>query len=402
MGKIEAGMQLLRNDFEHLIEQSALQALQYRHRLHSRPELAFDEHETSDFVAAILSGLPGLRVHRGLAGTGVAAVLGRAGPMIGLRAELDALPIHEKNTFAHRSQIDGRMHACGHDGHTAMLLGAATVLSQLYEDSLDSGRVCFIFQPAEENEGGARRMIDEGFLDRFPLQSIYAIHNWPAIREGVFGFKAGPIMAACDRFDLTVHGTGAHAAMPQNGSDTILASSALIQALHAMQSRKNPMEPAVLSVTSIHGGEAYNILPDRVCLRGTLRTFDPITRERLISQARHIIAGVESAYDVRIQFTLTEGYPATVNSEKETLFARDVAVRYFGEENVVYPVVADTGSEDFSCFLEKVPGSYIWLGSGLKAGGLHNPNYDFNDNLLKTGIGFWTALAMEFLRRIPV
>lgn len=394
----------MEKDWQQLVSRAAEQAVVYRHRLHSRPEIAFEERETSDYVAETLKSYEHLQVHRGLAGTGVVAVLGEGGPMIGLRAELDALPMQEHNTFAHRSQIPMRMHACGHDGHMAMLLGAARVLSQLHGQSPLSGRVCFIFQPAEENEGGARRMIDEGFLDRFPLQSIYAMHNWPGMREGVFGLKIGPIMAAYDRFDITIRGTGAHAAMPQNGSDTILASSALVQALHSMQSRKSPMEPAVLSVTSIHGGEAYNILPDSVSLRGTLRTFDRATRESLLSRTRHITTGIESAYDVRIDFAVTEGYPATVNSEQETLFARDVAVALVGEENVVFPVVPDTGSEDFSCFLEKVPGSYVWLGNGPKAGGctLHNPNYDFNDSLLKTGIGFWTALSRDFFRRMSV
>lgn len=394
----------MEKDWQTLVSQAAMQAVAYRHRLHARPEIAFEERETSQFVAETLQGFGHLQIHRGLAGTGVVAVLGEEGPMIGLRSELDALPLQEQNTFEYRSEIPGRMHACGHDGHMAMLLGAARVLSTLHARNPFPGRICFIFQPAEENEGGARRMIEEGFLERFPLEEIYAIHNWPGMPEGVFGLKTGPIMAAFDRFDITVRGTGAHAAMPQNGTDSILAASTLVQALHAMQSRKNPAEAAVLSVTSIHGGETYNVLPDAVHLRGTLRTFDRTLREEMLSRTRHIAAGVAAACGVTIDVDVQEGYPATVNSEKQTLFARDVARFLAGEENVVFPVVPDTGSEDFSCFLERLPGSYVWLGNGPKAGGcmLHNPTYDFNDRILKTGIGFWTALALHYFRRISL
>lgn len=375
---------------ENTIRTAADSARKWRHALHAHPELALHETETSRMLAAILKDL-GWEVHGGIAGTGLVALLGEGQRCLGLRCELDALAMHEANTFAHRSCIAGRMHGCGHDGHMAMLAGAAMVLAQTHDRS--KGRICLIFQPAEENEGGARRMIDEGLLDRFPLSAIYALHNWPALPTGTFGLRPGAIMAAFDRFELRILARGAHAAQPQNGSDAILAQASIVQSLHAMQSRKNPMDAAVLSVTSVNGGQTYNVLPEEVSLKGTLRTFDPLTRDALLERTRHILAGAEMAHDVRIEMHLDQGYPATVNREQETELARQAALDTVGVDRVEFPVRPDTGSEDFSCFLEKVPGSYVWLGNGPERGALHNPRYDFNDENLATGIAFWVNLT---------
>lgn len=383
---------------EEVLQSAAVRAREWRRILHSKPELAFEEKETAAFLSRLLREM-GLRVETGIGGSGVVAVLGEKGPLLGLRCELDALPLEEKNVFEYRSLVPGRMHACGHDGHMAMLAGAADVLCSLFRERPSIGRICFIFQPAEENEGGARRMIEEGFFDRYPLDAIFAMHNWPGLEAGSFGLRTGAIMAAFDRFEIHVRGTGSHAAMPQEGNDVILAQAGIVLGLHAMQSRKNPMEPAVLSVTAVHGGEAFNILPEEVHLRGTLRTFHPDARAKMIERTRHILAGMETAYGVRTEFSLQEGYPPTVNTEAETLLAREAAILTAGANRVVFPVIPDTGSEDFACFLEKVPGSYVWIGNGTGTGRLHNPRYDFNDEILATGISFWVNLSRIFFER---
>lgn len=378
---------------EDIIQAAASAAKRLRHELHARPELALEENETARTLAAILEGL-GWEVHAGIGGTGLVALLGEGERALGLRCELDALAMHEGNTFDHRSTIPGRMHACGHDGHMAILVGAAQALAQIHSRS--TGRLCLIFQPAEENEGGAMRLISDGMLERFPLSAIFALHNWPALPVGTFGLRSGAIMAAFDRFEIRILARGAHAAQPQNGSDAILAQAAIVQALHAIQSRKNPIDPAVLSITSVQGGHTYNVLPEEVLLKGTLRTFDAGTRERLIDQTRHILSGAELAFDVQVLLRLDQGYPATVNRDSETELARKAALATVGPERVEFPVRPDTGSEDFSCFLEKVPGSYVWLGNGSDRGALHSPLYDFNDDILATGIAFWVNLARMY------
>lgn len=369
-----------------------------RHDIHAHPELGLAEFRTSDQVAAFLERC-GIEVHRGLAGTSVVGVLksGQGSRMIGLRADMDALPIEELNEFPHRSRAPGRMHACGHDGHTAMLLGAARVLS---ERRSFNGTVVFIFQPAEESVGGARIMLEEGFIEKFPVKSIYGLHNWPGLPLGQFAVHPGPVMACADGIDIVVRGHGAHAAMPHLGSDVILAASHLVSAIQSISARAiDPLENIVVSISRFHAGEAYNVLPEEARLGGTVRAFRPEIRDQAEALLTRLCNGVATAFGVQVQMDYRRGYPPTVNSAAEAEHCAQVAAGLVGEAAVRRDLNPSMGAEDFAYFLRERPGCYVWLGNGPGEGGctLHNPHYDFNDAAAPLGIRYWVALAESLL-----
>ncbi|HTY03416.1 MAG TPA: M20 aminoacylase family protein [Rhodocyclaceae bacterium] len=373
----------------------------FRRDLHAHPELAFEEARTSGAVAAGLERL-GIEVHRGLARTGVVGrlILGSGkGPSIGLRADMDALPVVEANTFAHRSQHEGRMHACGHDGHTAMLLGAAEVLAARRAAGPD-GIVHFIFQPAEETEGGGRVMVEEGLFKRFPMERVFGLHNWPGLPAGSFAILSGPVMAGTDRFEITITGKGGHAAMPQQATDTVLAGAALVQGVQALISRGiDPQDAAVISITRFHAGNVDNILPDRAVLGGTVRTFDPDMQSALEAGLRRICHSVEVAHQVEIRVDYQRGYPPTVNDAAAAALCRQAAHDVVDGAPVVDDAKPSMGAEDFAYLAQAVPGCYAWLGNGPGAGGcmLHSAHYDFNDDIIAIGIRYWVRLAERAL-----
>jgi len=372
----------------------------WRRDFHRHPETAFEEHRTSNVVAGLLAAF-GLEVHRGLAKTGVVATLrvGRGTRAIGLRADLDALPIQEENAFPHRSSYDGRMHACGHDGHTTMLLGAAKYLA---ETRRFDGTVHFIFQPAEENEGGGRVMVEEGLFERFPCEAVYGMHNWPNMPVGQFGATPGPVMASFDIFEITVAGRGAHGAMPHLAIDPVVAGSALVQALQTIVSRAvNPTDAAVVTVTQFHAGDAWNVIPGHAVLRGTTRGFRPEVQDQLEAGIRRVTAGIDAAYGTSSTVRYERRYPPTINSPRETGTAVEALTRVVGEANVLTDLAPTMGSEDFAFMLQAKPGCYVWIGNGPGEGGcvLHNPRYDFNDEVLPFGASYWATLVEHVLAR---
>jgi hippurate hydrolase len=378
----------------------------WRHDLHTHPETAFAEHRTGELVAQLLESF-GITVDRGVARTGVIGTLVGSksggskpgGPAIALRADMDALPIQEKNGFPHASTHEGRMHACGHDGHTAMLLGAAKYLA---ETRNFAGTVHFIFQPAEENEGGARLMIEEGVLQRYPVDSVYGMHNWPGLPAGQFAIRPGPMMAAFDIFEITIAGRGAHAAMPHLGIDPIVAAAQIVTGLQTIASRNiHPLEGAVVSVTQIHGGDTWNVIPDSVVLRGTTRSFDPAVRDMIEPAIRRIAEGICASLGAGMAMRYERRYPPTVNSAAEAERAAAAAVVLVGSDNVRHDMLPSMAAEDFACFLEKRPGAYIWIGNGAGADQamLHNPHYDFNDEILALGASYWARLAESVLEK---
>lgn len=371
----------------------------WRRDLHAHPEIAFEEHRTADIVARLLESF-GIAVERGIARTGVIGTLSGSRPggrAIALRADMDALPIEEKTGLSHASQHSGRMHACGHDGHTAMLLGAARYLA---ETRNFAGTVHFIFQPAEENEGGARVMIEEGVLDRYSVEAIYGMHNWPELPAGQFAIRPGPMMAAYDIFEITVLGRGAHGAMPHHGIDPIVAAAQIVNGLQTIASRNiDPLEGAVVSVTQIHGGDTWNVIPDSVVLRGTTRSFAPAVRDALEPAIRRVAEGVCAALGAEMTMRYERRYPPTVNSPAETEIAATTAAALVGGDNVRRDLLPSMGAEDFACFLERKPGAYIWIGNGAgrDRAMLHNPHYDFNDEILALGASYWARLAETVL-----
>jgi amidohydrolase len=378
------------------LEELARELVDVRRDIHQHPELAFDEHRTADLVAEKLASW-GLEVHRGLAKTGVVGTLraGSSNQAIALRADMDALPIHEANQFDHRSDYDGKMHACGHDGHSTMLLGAAKVLSQT--KNFD-GVVHFIFQPAEEGGGGGRVMIEEGLFDMFPAEQVYGMHNMPGIPAGTFAMRPGPIMASYDSFDITVRGKGTHAAMPHLGIDPIMVASELVSALQSIVSRSvNPMDQAVLSVTKIHAGDAYNVIPEEVHIAGCTRSFSPRVQELLEQNMGRVIEGVTAAHGATFDFNYQHGYPATVNTEDGVTAAAGAAIDVVGDGKVDTDTPPLMGSEDFAFMLQERPGSYIFIGNGVGDGPggcmVHNPSYDFNDDIAITGVRYWARLV---------
>jgi hippurate hydrolase len=373
----------------------------WRRELHTHPELAFEEHRTSEFVAKKLSEF-GLEVHRGLAHTGVVGVLKSGngdGPRIGLRADMDALPIEEQTNLPHSSKIEGKMHACGHDGHTTMLLGAA---KHLAAHPNFSGTVYFIFQPGEESAGGGELMVKEGLFEKFPMETVYGMHNWPGLPVGEIAVASGPVMAASDTFWIKITGKGGHAAMPHQGVDTVVVSAHIVTALQTISSRTiDPADPVVVSVTQIHGGDATNIIPEEVTLAGTARTFSKQARDMVEPAMRRIVNGICTTFGASAEFNFERGYPATVNSAAETGIAAEAAGRLLGGEHVHNDRKPSMGSEDFAYMLEKKPGSYIWVGAGEDRAQLHNPHYDFNDEILPIGVGYWATLVEDQLPKQP-
>ena len=367
--------------------------IRWRRELHAHPETAFEETWTSDRVAELLESF-GVEVHRGIATTGVVGVLeGRdPGPGVGLRVELDALRVQELTQLPHASQQAGVMHACGHDGHMAMLLGAAKVLAASRDFA---GTATFIFQPAEELAGGAQRMVEEGLFDRFPMERIFALHNFPDLPAGVLGIRPGPILAAGDIFEIVVHGRGTHGAMPQLGIDPIVVCSAIVQALQTVVSRRIPaLESGVVSVTQIQAGDAFNVIPDRCTLRGTCRSHQPAIREQIEGEVRQLTQGIATAHGAEVEINFQTLVPPTVNASAEAERAAVAAEQVVGAAQIVREFPPSMGSEDFAYFLAERPGAMLGLGSGLGEGGhpLHSPHYDFNEEILCIGASFWVKL----------
>ncbi|MDH3235000.1 MAG: M20 family metallopeptidase [Alphaproteobacteria bacterium] len=370
----------------------------WRRDLHAHPELGFKEERTADIVADKLTSF-GIPIHRGLATTGVIGTLSRGTSKraIALRADMDALPLQEKNSFAHKSKHDGKMHACGHDGHTAMLLGAAKYIAD--RGDFD-GTVHFIFQPAEEGGGGGRVMVRDGLFSKFPCDGVYGMHNWPGMEAGTIGVRAGPMLASADFFRITVTGTGGHGAMPHLANDPVVVGAEMVTALQTIASRSaDPVEAVVVSVTQFHAGTAGNVIPDEAKLSGTCRTLSSEARDLVEERVRRIVKGVAEAHGVKADVGYHRGYPVLVNSVEETERARMAAATVVGADNVVVDPPPEMGAEDFAYMLQAKPGSYVWLGNGGAAGGclLHNPNYDFNDDVAPIGASYWVSLVEQEL-----
>ena len=370
----------------------------WRRDIHAHPELAFEEHRTAAVVAEKLASF-GIHVDTGIAGTGVVGTLkrGRGNRAIGLRADLDALPIHEANDFEHKSKNPGLMHACGHDGHTTMLLGAARHLAEHGEFE---GTVYFIFQPAEENEGGGRAMVEAGLFDNYPMEAVYGMHNIPGMPVGSFAVKPGPMMAAFDIFELTIKGKGGHAAMPHLATDPVIIGTKVVDAYQSIVSRVvDPNEPAVLSVTQFHAGDAYNVIPDDVKISGCTRCFSPRVQSLFETQMKQIATEICSAWGASCEFKYERRYPPVINSEQEASLAGEVASDISGAGNVYLNPKPSMGSEDFAYMLQEKPGAYIWIGNGDGEGScmVHNPGYDFNDEILPLGATWWVKMAEKSL-----
>lgn len=384
--------------------QSEIQSI--RRDIHAHPELCYQEHRTAALVAAKLAAW-GIEVTTGVGGTGVVGTLRRGSSTrsVGLRADMDALPLQEHNTFDHASQHEGRMHACGHDGHTAMLLAGARWLS--LHGGFD-GIVHFIFQPAEEGGAGAQRMIDDGLFERFACEAVFGMHNWPGSATGTFGVTPGPMMASSSEFEITVQGKGAHAAMPHLGVDPVLVATHLVQALQSIITRnKRPIDTAVLSVTEIHAGNATNIVPDSAIIRGTVRTFTTDTLDLVESRMQSITEQLPPAFGATGSMHFHRNYPPTINDPAQTAFAVSVLKDLVGEANVDAACEPTMGAEDFAFMLQVKAGCYVFIGNGdgshrdsghgMGPCMLHNPSYDFNDELIPLGGSYWARLVQKFL-----
>ena len=371
----------------------------WRRDFHRYPELGFEETRTSGIVADKLREFGIDEVHTGLAKTGVIGVLraGNGSDTIGLRADMDALPIQETTGLPHASTVPGKMHACGHDGHTTMLLGAARYLA---ETRNFDGTVYFIFQPAEEGEGGGRVMVEEGLFEKFPMRHVYGMHNWPGRPVGDFAMRPGPIMAATDQFVITLKGKGGHAAAPHFCIDPLVAAAQVVTAFQTIISRNSdPIDHGVVSVTQIHGGDALNVIPETAELAGTARSFTTEMRDLLEQRIAGITKNIAAAHQIDAEIDYRRGYPPTVNSEAETDLAADAAAEIAGEDRVNRATAPVMGGEDFAYMLEKKPGSYIFIGNGGDEDTpmLHNPGYDFNDETLPHGASYWAKLVERLL-----
>ena len=380
-----------------------------RRDIHAHPELCFEEVRTADVVAQKLTEW-GIPIHRGLGKTGVVGIVkgrdgGASGRAIGLRADMDALPMQEFNTFAHASQHHGKMHACGHDGHTAMLLAAAQHFAK--HRNFD-GTVYLIFQPAEEGGGGARVMIEDGLLEQFPMQAVFGMHNWPGMKMGQFAVSPGPVMASSNEFKITIHGKGGHAAMPHTGIDPVPIACQMVQAFQTIISRnKKPVDAGVISVTMIHTGEATNVVPDSCELQGTVRTFSVEVLDMIEVRMRQIARFTCAAYGAACDFEFVRNYPPTINSAHEAEFARQVMAGIVGADRVIVQEPT-MGAEDFAYMLQARPGAYCFIangdgshrdmGHGAGPCMLHNPSYDFNDALIPLGATYWVRLAEAWLK----
>ena len=376
-----------------------------RRELHAHPELCFQEFRTSDLVAGKLTEW-GIPIHRGLGTTGVVGIVsaGSSTRAIALRADMDALPMQERNTFAHASHNPGKMHACGHDGHTAMLLAAA---QHLAKHRAFDGTVYLIFQPAEEGGGGAREMIKDGLFEKFPVEAVFGMHNWPGSAAGTFAASPGPVMASSNEFKITIHGKGGHAAMPHNAIDPVPVACQLVQAFQTIVSRNiKPIDAGVISVTMIRAGEATNVIPSTCELQGTVRTFTLEVLDMIEQRMREVTQHVCAAFGTQAEFAFSRNYPPTVNASKETEFARKVMASIVGADNVLVQEPT-MGAEDFSYMLQAKPGCYSFIANGegdhreIGHGGgpcmLHNASYDFNDELLPLGATYWVRLAEMWL-----
>ncbi|THF50293.1 M20 aminoacylase family protein [Allorhizobium terrae] len=371
-----------------------------RRHLHQIPELGLSEFKTSDFVAEKLTEM-GYEITRGLAKTGIVATLknGDSPRSIGIRADFDALPIPEETGVDYVSQHPGVMHACGHDGHTAMLLGAAKILSE--RRNFD-GTIHLIFQPAEENFGGAKLMIEDGLFERFPCDAVFGLHNDPRIPFGHFVFREGPIMASADECKITVIGKGGHGAEPQDAADPIVAGASIIMALQTVVSRNiHPLKSAVITVGAFNSGIASNVIPERAEMAITIRALDAGVRDALETRIRQIAEGQAASYGMRVEIDYQRGYPATINHKAETDYVRDLAKRFAGNDKVFDMENPIMGSEDFAYMLEKKPGTYFFLGTQKTADDpqLHHPRYNFNDDIIPTGTTFWVELAEKWLAK---
>jgi amidohydrolase len=377
-----------------------------RREIHQYPELCYQEQRTADLVASKLTAW-GIPIHRGLGKTGVVASIkkGTSTRAIALRADMDALPMQEFNKFAHASKNEGKMHACGHDGHTAMLLGAAKHL-QTY--SQFDGTVHLIFQPAEEGGAGAQAMIDDGLFEKFPVDAVFGMHNWPGGKAGTFGVAYGPAMASSSEFDIIISGKGSHAALPHESVDPVMVAVNMAQALQTVVSRNTrPIDAAVLSITQIHVGSASNVIADDAMLGGTVRTFSTEVLDLIERRMREISDYTARAYGATVEFKFKRNYPPTVNTKPEAMFCAEVMQDIVGADNVQRDIEPTMGAEDFSFMLLKKPGAYVFIGNGdgtHRASGhglgpcvLHNPNYDFNDDILPLGSTYWVRLAEKWL-----
>ncbi len=373
---------------------------QIRRDIHAHPELGFEERRTADIVAAKLAEY-GCEVHRGLATTGVVGTLRRGNSLraIGLRADMDCLPIQELNEFPHRSTHAGKMHACGHDGHTTMLLGAARYLAKTRNFE---GTVHFIFQPGEEGYGGGRVMVQQGLFEKFPCDAVFAMHNKPGIPVGSMATTLGPLLAATDRFDLRIRGRGTHAAYPHLGNDPFVIGSQIVLAWQTIPARNiDPIDSAVVTVGFMKGGSAYNVIPDELHIGGTVRSFRAKVQDLIEQRMGEIARGTAALHGAEAEFVYRRGYPPTVNHAEEAKFAAEVAAEICGEDKVSTTIAPSMGGEDFSYMLQARPGAMLWLGNGAGEGScyLHNARYDFNNSALPYGVSFFARLAERFLAR---
>ena len=392
----------MKNDSLEMLRLFHAELVHIRRDIHANPELGFEETRTSQLVADKLAEY-GVEVHRGLAKTGVVGVIkGKkhsSGRAIGLRADMDCLPMHETGDVPYKSKVPGRMHACGHDGHTTMLLGAARYLAQTRNFD---GTVNLIFQPAEEGGGGGRVMVEEGLFRKFPVDAVYALHNWPGLPVGKIAVRPGAMMAATDEIKIKVRGRGGHAALPHLAADPVVATAHIISALQTIASRNaNPIDALVVSVCSMQTSQvgAFNVIPGHVELVGTVRSFSPEMRELAEKRIKEIATSVAQGLGASAEVEYRRGYPATVNTEREAVFAAQVGEKVFGKGNVVTDGEPTMGGEDFSYMLQARPGAYVFLGQGGQQGGcfLHNPGYDFNDEVIPLGAGYLAALVEESL-----
>ncbi|PXZ01124.1 amidohydrolase [Gilliamella apicola] len=378
------------------INQLKLDMITWRHHIHAHPETAFEETNTTKFIIEKLKSFGINELYTEFAPTGVVGIIkgNKDGRWIALRADIDALDIIEENKISYCSTIPGKMHACGHDGHTATLLGTAKYLSE-HRDF--AGTVVVIFQPAEENEGGARVMVENGLFERFPIEAVYGIHNQPNMQLNHFYVTHGPMMASYDVFEIKITGVGAHAAAPHLSKDTILTATQIVNGLQSIVSRNaDPLSSLVVSVTQIHSGDTWNVIPQQAVIRGTVRTFDAQVQDMAENRIKQIATGIASTFEAKAEVDYQRRYPATINHAKQAEIAIKAAQNVVGETNVIIDPTPSMGAEDFAFMLKKIPGAYVWLGAGQGAN-LHNPAYNFNDEVLTTGVEYFIEIVKQEL-----